>query len=69
MVSIAEGNHVTDGHNSAQEILRYLQILLSKQTILLNNSAEINDVDTNALMNDYSSEQEKLIWLYATFLN
>lgn len=66
--SIIESNHVSDGHNSIQEILESFQILLSKQRILLDKSEEINDAGTNALMNDYISEQEKLVWMYSAYL-
>lgn len=66
--SIIESDHVNDGHNSIQEVLESIQILLFKQRILLDKSAELNDAGTNALMNDYISEQEKLIWMYSAYL-
>src|SRR5690606_23025516 len=47
--SIIESNQVIDGNISVREILGSLQILLSKQRILLDKSAEMNDVGTNAL--------------------
>lgn len=65
---IEESTQGTDGHSSVQEIIGSLQILLSKQRVLLDKSAEINDAGTNALMNDYISEQEKLIWMYSAYL-
>jgi starvation-inducible DNA-binding protein len=65
---IEESNQSTDGHSSVHEIIGSLQILLSKQRVLLDKSAEINDAGTNALMNDYISEQEKLIWMYSAYL-
>ncbi len=66
--SILESNHVSDGHKSIQEILGSLQILLSKQRVLLDKSAELNDAGTNALMNGYISEQEKMVWMYSAYL-
>ncbi|MGS2762990.1 ferritin-like domain-containing protein [Sinomicrobium sp. M5D2P9] len=63
-----KNNNDHDGHSSVQEIIGSLQILLSKQRVLLDKSAEINDAGTNALMNDYISEQEKLIWMYSAYL-
>jgi len=66
--SIKESNLSSNGKNSVQEILESIQILLSKQRILLEKSDELNDAGTNALMNDYISEQEKLVWMYSAYL-
>ena len=66
--SIKESNLSSNGKNSVQEILESIQILLSKQRILLEKSDELNDAGTNALMNDYISEQEKLVWRYSAYL-
>ena len=65
---IKESDQSTDGHTSVQEIIGSLQILLSKQRVLLDKSAEINDAGTNALMNDYISAQEKMVWMYSAYL-
>src|SRR5690606_2968285 len=65
---IKDSDQSTDGHTSVQEIIGSLQILLSKQRVLLDKSGALNDVGTDALMNDYISEQEKLIWMYSAYL-
>ncbi|MCE7054220.1 DNA starvation/stationary phase protection protein [Algoriphagus sp. AGSA1] len=65
---IKESNLASNGKNSIQEILESIQILLSKQRILLEKSEELNDAGTNDLMNDYVSEQEKLVWMYSAYL-
>jgi starvation-inducible DNA-binding protein len=65
--SIKESNEVVDGHKSVMQILESLQILLSKQRILLDKSTEINDIGTNTLMTDYITEQEKLVWMYSAY--
>lgn len=36
---------------------------------LLNLSAVAGDEGTNALMSDYIRLQEKLVWMYSSFLN
>ncbi|WP_308992418.1 Dps family protein [Mariniflexile litorale] len=66
--AILESNKVTNGQNSIEEILKSLQTILTKQRLILDVSADINDVGTNALMNDYISEQEKLVWMYSAYL-
>jgi starvation-inducible DNA-binding protein len=49
-------------------VLQSLQTLLVKQRALLNMSADANDEGTNALMSDYIREQEKLVWMYSSYL-
>ena|SRR5690606_33469544 len=65
---IKESDQSIDGHTSVQEINGSLQILLSKQRVLLDKSGALNDAGTNVLVNDYISAQEKLIWMYSAYL-
>lgn len=46
-----------------------LAVLLEKQRVILNVSAEANDEGTNAMASDYIREQEKLVWMYSAWLN
>ncbi|MFA7272302.1 MAG: Dps family protein [Crocinitomicaceae bacterium] len=57
-----------DGETNIKSILHSFQILLVKQRALLVLSAEADDEGTNALMSDYIREQEKLVWMYGSFL-
>lgn len=66
---IPESSEVSDGRKAVQQILEAFKILLKKQRVILNLSAEINDEGTNAQMSDYIREQEKLVWMYSAFLN
>ena len=66
---IRESNSVKDGYKAVEEILASLKTLLVKQRQLLNLSAEIDDEGTNAMMSDYIREQEKMVWMYSSFLN
>jgi len=52
-----------------QGILTAFQILLEKQRVLLTLSAKLDDEGTNALASDYIREQEKLVWMYSSWLN
>ncbi len=60
--------NVSDGKKGVQHILDALEILLIKQRELLNLTADAGDEGTNALMSDYIREQEKLVWMYSSFL-
>lgn len=60
---------VSEGKKGVQSILNSFEILIGKQRELLNLSAETGDEGTNALMSDYIREQEKLVWMYSSFLN
>lgn len=59
---------VSDGNKGVQTILDAFGILIVEQRDLLNLSADAGDEGTNALMSDYIREQEKLVWMYSSFL-
>ncbi|MBL7724000.1 MAG: hypothetical protein JNK27_07610 [Chitinophagaceae bacterium] len=45
------------------------RVLLEIERKLLTISADAEDEGTNALMSDYIRQQEKLVWMYSSFLN
>ncbi|MBC7450402.1 MAG: DNA starvation/stationary phase protection protein, partial [Cytophagales bacterium] len=51
-----------------QYILDSFKTVILKQRVLLSLSAEADDEGTNALMSDYIREQEKLVWMYRSYL-
>ena len=59
---------VSDGKKGVQSILEAFEILIVRQRELLNFSADAIDEGTNALMSDYIREQEKLVWMYSSYL-
>ncbi len=65
---ISESDEVSDGIVAVQNILDSFKILIGQQRILLELAGEANDEGTNALMSDYIREQEKLVWMYSSFL-
>ena len=67
--SIKEKTNVTDGKLAMAEILDSFKIIISLQRNILTRSGEANDEGTNALMSDYIREQEKLNWMYSSYLN
>lgn len=60
---------VSDGTQGVQIILEAFEAIIVKQRELLSLSADAGDEGTNALMSDYIREQEKLVWMYSSFLN
>jgi starvation-inducible DNA-binding protein len=45
------------------------KVVISLQRAILLISSEGNDEGTSALMSDYIRAQEKLVWMYSSFLN
>ena len=60
---------VSDGKEGVKSILKAFEILIVKQRIILALAAEAGDEGTNALMSDYIREQEKMVWMYSSYLN
>lgn len=65
---IPESQEVTDGKEGVQRILDSLKTILMKQRTILSLSDQIDDEGTNALMSDYITEQEKLVWMLSAYL-
>ena len=61
--------NVSLGIKGVQSILDSFKILIVKQRVILNISAEAGDEGTNALMSDYIREQEKFVWMFSSFLS
>lgn len=66
--TIKEIQNISEGTAAVAEILNGLKTTISKQRDILQISADLNDEGTNALMSDYIREQEKLTWMYSSFL-
>lgn len=60
--------NITDGKKGVENIVSTFETILVKQRGLLILSADANDEGTNALMSDYIREQEKLVWMYSSYL-
>jgi starvation-inducible DNA-binding protein len=68
MSDIEESGKVTDGRQAVEGVLHAFQTLLVMQRELLELSGDADDEGTNALMSDYIREQEKLVWMYSSYL-
>jgi len=65
---VPEAQNVTDGKAALKNNLEAFEIILGLQREILDLSDEADDEGTNALMSDYISEQEKLVWMYRSYL-
>lgn len=61
---LKERTNITDGKQAIEVVLDGFKYLLAKQRELLELADEYNDEATNAMMSDYISEQEKLVWMF-----
>src|SRR5690554_284506 len=65
---IKESSEVADGIQDMKDTLESFKTIIILQREILDLSADANDEGTNALMSDYISEQEKLVWMYSAYL-
>ena len=65
---ILESSQVSDGLKAVEDILVSLKTIITIQRDLLSLSAAAGDEGTNAQMSDYIRAQEKLVWMYSSFL-
>lgn len=65
---IKEHTKVTDGTKGVQHIVNDFQVLLSMQRELLALSDDADDEGTNSMMSDYIRAQEKMVWMYNSYL-
>ena len=66
---ITSVKNISDGKEGIKTILKAFETIIIKQRELLNLAADAGDEGTNALMSDYIREQEKLMWMYSSYLN
>lgn len=66
---VKESQNVSDGKQAVVEVLDAFQKIIVMQREILSLSGEFDDEGTNALMSDYIREQEKLVWMYSSFMN
>ncbi len=65
---IKETVGISDGAKAVEAVLNGFKVLISKERELLKLATETDDEGTNALMSDYIRAQEKLVWMYTSFL-
>lgn len=66
---IDEVKNLSNGKEALKSVMDGLGILIELEREILQLSAEANDEGTNALMSDYIRQQEKLVWMYCSYLS
>lgn len=66
---ISESTQISNGVKAIEDILASFRIIIILQRELLLLSSDAADEGTNALMSDYIRAQEKIVWMYSSFLN
>ncbi len=66
---ITESPKLSDGKKAIENILNSFKLIILIQRDLLTLSSNMGDEGTNALMSDYIRAQEKLVWMYSSFLS
>lgn len=66
---IKESKNVSDGDKAVSLILDGFKKILEAEREILDLSDKANDEGTNSLMSDYIPQQEKLVWMYSSYLN
>ncbi|GGY51093.1 DNA starvation/stationary phase protection protein [Bacterioplanes sanyensis] len=66
--AIKERKNVSDGRTAVESIVEGLAQLVGQQRAVLASASDADDEGTAALMSDYISQQEKLLWMYRSYL-
>lgn len=66
---VKESKNISEGKRAVESVLDSFEVLIVKERELLKLAAEAEDEGTSALMSDYIRAQEKLVWMYSSFLN
>ncbi|HKJ06402.1 MAG TPA: Dps family protein [Flavobacteriaceae bacterium] len=62
------GEDVCSDEEAVALVVKSLSELLKIERLLLNESDDVNDEGTNAMMSDFISEQEKTVWMLNAWL-
>lgn len=68
ITTIKEAVNISEGRPAIENIVAAFQSLLSVEREIKSLADEANDEGTSALMSDYIREQEKLVWMYSSYL-
>jgi len=66
---IKESQVVKNGEDAVKLILEYLSIILKKEREIISIASDVEDEGTVALLSGFISEQEKTVWMLASYLS
>jgi starvation-inducible DNA-binding protein len=65
---IKESAHISDGEKAVVNILSSFKVVIVLQRSIMQQAQKLGDEGTCALMSDYIRAQEKMVWMYTSFL-
>jgi starvation-inducible DNA-binding protein len=65
---VKEAINVSGGTEAIRSIVESLQTVIGLQRTIMQLSQQANDEGTSALMSDYIRQQEKMVWMYSSYL-
>jgi starvation-inducible DNA-binding protein len=66
--TIPVATDLTNGTENLRQSLESLKVLIANEKKLLATAAQANDYGTLNLMQEHIAKQEKLVWLYTSYL-
>jgi starvation-inducible DNA-binding protein len=66
--SVKETTNISEGTQAVQTVVDNFSNILSLQREILSAAQDAADEGTNALISDYIRQQEKLVWMYSSYL-
>lgn len=66
--SVKEATNISEGIQAVQTVVDNFSNILSLQREILSAAQDASDEGTNALISDYIRQQEKLVWMYSSYL-
>lgn len=69
IAKVKEHKNISNGHQAMKLIVDDFSKIFPLQRELLKISSDADDEGTNGLMSDYLRAQEKMIWMYNSYLN
>lgn len=68
-VEVQVGKDISNAESAVTLVLNSLKTLVLLERDILSTAGELNDEGTITLLTDFITEQEKTIWMYASWLN
>lgn len=65
---IKEGKNISDAKSAVELIVNSLQTIIITERNILKTADKLNDEGTLTLLTDFITQQEKEIWMYASWL-
>ena len=65
---VKEAINVSGGTEAIRSIVESFQTVIGLQRTIMQLAQQANDEGTSALMSDYIRQQEKMVWMYSSYL-